>query len=87
MAWGMDHQAIEAGLGPAFILTIGIFAIALAAIVVPWINEATAALAGAVLLWLVHYVGGTFSPALRIASFEESMAYVDWNVIFLVLGL
>jgi Na+/H+ antiporter NhaD/arsenite permease-like protein len=73
--------------GPAFVASLGIFLIALAGIVVPWVHETTAALAGAVLLWLVHYVGGTFWPALRITSFQESMAYVDWNVIFLVVGM
>jgi Na+/H+ antiporter NhaD/arsenite permease-like protein len=73
--------------GPAFLASLGIFLIALAGIVVPWVHETAAALAGAVLLWLVHYVGGTFWPALRITSFQESMAYVDWNVIFLVVGM
>jgi Na+/H+ antiporter NhaD/arsenite permease-like protein len=73
--------------GPAFFASLGIFLIALVAIVVPWIHETAAALAGAVLLWLVHYVGGTFWPALQIASFQESMTFVDWNVIFLIVGM
>jgi len=71
----------------AFVVSLGIFLVTLVAIVAPWIHETAAALAGAVLLWLVSYVGGTFWPALRITSFDESMAYVDWNVIFLVLGM
>ncbi|RPI58230.1 MAG: hypothetical protein EHM56_02325, partial [Chloroflexi bacterium] len=72
---------------PAFLVSLGIFLIVLAGIVVPWVHETIAALAGAVLLWLVHYVGGTVWPPLRIAGFQESMAYVDWNVIFLILGM
>ncbi len=71
----------------AFAVSLGIFLVTLVAIVVPWIHETTAALAGAVLLWLVSYVGGAFWPELRIASFDESMTSVDWNVIFLVLGM
>ncbi len=72
---------------PAFVASLGIFLITLAGIVVPWVHETIAALAGAVLLWLVHYVGGTLWPALHIAGFQESMAFVDWNVIFLILGM
>ena len=80
--------AEPAGAGRmAFAVSLGIFLVTLVAIVVPWIHETAAALAGAVLLWLVSYVGGAFWPELRIASFDESMAHVDWDVIFLVLGM
>jgi len=85
--WRAALLTSRGGYGPAFYASLGIFLIALAGIVVPWMHETAAALAGAVLLWLVHYIGGTFWPALQIASFQESMAYVDWNVIFLVLGM
>jgi Na+/H+ antiporter NhaD/arsenite permease-like protein len=50
-------------------------------------HETSAALLGAVAVWLVHYVGGTFFPALEIIDFDEAMAFVDWNVIFLILGM
>ncbi len=32
MEWGMDQQAIEAGLGPAFFLSLGIFLLVVLAI-------------------------------------------------------
>lgn len=79
--------AASGGYGPAFYVSLAIFLLALAGIIMPWVHETAAALASAVLLWLVHYVGGTLDPALRITGFEESIAYVDWNVIFLVLGM
>lgn len=85
--WRVAPPGSEGGYGAAFLVSLGVFAIALAAIVVPWVHETAAALLGAVLLWLVHYVGGTFWPSLRIIGFYESMALVDWNVIFLVLGM
>jgi Na+/H+ antiporter NhaD/arsenite permease-like protein len=50
-------------------------------------HETAAALLGTVVIWLVHYAGGTFFPSLRIIGFEESMRFVDWNVIFLILGM
>jgi len=86
-SWRGILPASGSDYGPAFFASLGIFLIALVGIVVPWMHETTAVLAGAVLLWLVHYVGGTFWPALQIAGFDESMAFVDWNVIFLVLGM
>ena len=50
-------------------------------------HETAAALLGAVAVWLVHYVGGTFVPELHLIGFEEAMNSVDWNVIFLILGM
>ncbi len=50
-------------------------------------HETTAALLGAVAVWLVHYIGGTFFPSLQIIGFDEAMAFVNWNVIFLILGM
>jgi Na+/H+ antiporter NhaD/arsenite permease-like protein len=73
--------------GPAFFISLGIFLFVLLAIVLRWMHETTAALLGAVLLWLVHYLGGSALPSLRIVSFDESIAAVDWNVIFLILGM
>jgi len=59
----------------------------LAAIGLRWMHETSAALLGAVAVWLVHYIGGTFFPALEIIDFDEAMAFVDWNVVFLILGM
>lgn len=72
---------------PSFFITLGIFLLVLLAIGFRWMHETAAVLAGAVTLWLIHYVGGTFSPSLHIIGFDQAMAFVDWNVIFLVLGM
>jgi Na+/H+ antiporter NhaD/arsenite permease-like protein len=40
-----------------------------------------------VAIWLVHYIGGTLSPGLHIITFDQAIAFIDWNVIFLVLGM
>jgi Na+/H+ antiporter NhaD/arsenite permease-like protein len=50
-------------------------------------HETAAALLGAAAVWLVHYIGGTFFPSLHIINFEESMTFVDWNVIWLIMGM
>ena len=80
-------QAPDATRRPAFVLSIGIFLFVFAAISLRWMHETTAALLGAVAVWLVHYVAGTLFPSVRIIGFEESMGFVDWNVIFLILGM
>lgn len=72
---------------PSFFITLGIFLLVLLAIGFRWMHETAAVLSGAVALWLVHYVGGTFFPSLHIIGFDQAMAFVDWNVIFLVLGM
>ena len=71
----------------SFFVTVVIFLFVLAAIGFRWMHETSAALLGAVAMWLAHYVGGTFFPALKIIDFDEAMAFVDWNVIFLTLGM
>ena len=85
--WWLLGLAADEGYGPSFVLSIGIFLIVFAAISLRWMHETAAALMGAVAVWLVHYVGGSFFPELRLLSFEESMGFVDWNVIFLILGM
>ncbi|MBN1660490.1 MAG: anion permease [Anaerolineae bacterium] len=72
---------------PSFLFAAAIFCLVFAAISLRWMHETAAALSGIVAMWLVHYVGGTWTPALRVISFEEAMAFVDWNVIFLILGM
>jgi len=72
---------------PSFALSIGIFLFVFAAISLRWMHETAAALLGAVAVWLVHYIGSAFFPSLGIIGFEESMTFVDWNVIFLILGM
>jgi Na+/H+ antiporter NhaD/arsenite permease-like protein len=85
--WWLISIAADEGYGPSFVLSIGIFLLVFAAISLRWMHETAAALLGAVAVWLVHYIGGAFSPTLYNLSFEKSMQFVDWNVIFLILGM
>ncbi len=79
--------APQGAQGPSFFLSSGLFLLVFVAISLRWMHETAAALLGAVAVWLVHYVGGTLFPDLHIIDFEASMAFVDWNVIFLILGM
>ncbi|MEA3441558.1 MAG: SLC13 family permease [Chloroflexota bacterium] len=71
----------------AAIVSIVIFLLVFAAISLRLLNEAAAALLGAVTVFLVTYIGGTFNEELSILPFEYAMMFVDWNVIFLILGM
>jgi Na+/H+ antiporter NhaD/arsenite permease-like protein len=86
-AWWLLSRGSEATYNPSALAAVGIFLLVFAAISLRWMHETAAALLGAVAVWLVHYVGGTLFPSLRIVGFEEAMAFVDWNVIFLILGM
>ncbi len=85
--WWLAAPGASAGYGPSFAISAGIFLFVLAAISLRWMHETAAALLGAVAVWLAHYIGGTVFPSLNIIGFEESMTFVDWNVIFLILGM
>jgi len=85
--WWLLAHPTEGGYGPSFFISISIFLFVFAAISLRWMHETAAALLGAAAVWLVHYIGGTFFPALHIIDFEESMTFVDWNVIWLILGM
>jgi Na+/H+ antiporter NhaD/arsenite permease-like protein len=85
--WWLLTRAPDGDPGPSFFISSGIFLFVFAAISLRWMHETAAALLGAVAVWLVHYVGGAFFPTLRIVDFEEAMRFVDWNVIFLILGM
>jgi Na+/H+ antiporter NhaD/arsenite permease-like protein len=85
--WWLLSQPTEGGHGPAFFISTSIFLLVFAAISLRWMHETAAALLGAAAVWLVHYIGGTYFPALHIIDFEESMAFVDWNVIWLIMGM
>ncbi len=85
--WWLLAQPTDGGYGPAFFISTSIFLLVFAAISLRWMHETAAALLGAAAVWLVHYIGGTFFPALHIIDFEESMTFVDWNVIWLIMGM
>ena len=51
------------------------------------LHNTLAALAGTSLLFFISYLGHPINENLFIFSFDKAMAYVDWNVIFLIMGM
>lgn len=52
-----------------------------------FLHNTLAAFAGASLLLGISYLGAPLSPDLHIFSFNQAVTYIDWNVIFLVMGM
>ena len=86
-AEGSGRESSAAIAVASAVISTGIFVFVFAAISLRWMHETAAALLGAVAVWLFHYVGGAVLPGLHILDFEGAMSFVDWNVIFLILGM
>ncbi|MDX1689253.1 MAG: SLC13 family permease [Candidatus Promineifilaceae bacterium] len=72
---------------PAFWLAAAIFVLMLILIAVGSIHNTLAALVGAALIFAVSYLGPLVTEDLFIFDFARALRYVDWNVIFLIMGM
>jgi len=71
----------------SFWIAAFIFVAVLLLIAFEFLHSATSALAGISLLLLISYIGGAFHPGLTIFTFEQAIEYIDWEVIFLLIGM
>jgi Na+/H+ antiporter NhaD/arsenite permease-like protein len=78
----LDRE-INAGFWAATLIFLGVILL----IAFEKLHSTTAALTGLSALFLVSYVGGTLNPDLFIFSFERGLSYINWEVIFLVMGM
>jgi Na+/H+ antiporter NhaD/arsenite permease-like protein len=72
---------------PAFWIATLIFVVVLILIATGILHNTLAALVGAATLYLVSYLGHPLVEDLFIFDFQRSLGYIDWNVIFLVMGM
>jgi Na+/H+ antiporter NhaD/arsenite permease-like protein len=79
--------APEPSFGIGTIISTCIFLLVFLSISFHLLHETAAALLGAVAVLLMTYVGGHFNPDLKLLTFENAMVIVDWNVIFLIMGM
>lgn len=73
--------------GMAVLISTGIFVIVFLTISFHLLHETAAALLGAVAVFLITYIGGHYNPDLKLLTFDDAMMVVDWNVIFLIMGM
>jgi Na+/H+ antiporter NhaD/arsenite permease-like protein len=78
---------LERQINPAFWIATVIFAGVLVLIATGVLHNTLSALVGAALLFMISYLGHPISEGLYIFDFESALGYIDWNVIFLVMGM
>jgi Na+/H+ antiporter NhaD/arsenite permease-like protein len=83
----MPETQLSRRIGPAFWIASAIFLTALVLIATGFLHNTLAALVGAAGIFAVSYLGGAFREDLFILGFEDSLRYIDWNVIFLIMGM
>jgi Na+/H+ antiporter NhaD/arsenite permease-like protein len=83
----VDELALERRISAGFWAAAAIFLAVLLVIAFEKLHSTTAALAGLSAVFLVTFIGGAFFPGLYIIDFERALTYINWEVIFLVMGM
>jgi Na+/H+ antiporter NhaD/arsenite permease-like protein len=83
----LDDIVVERRITPGFWVATLSFVLVLGLIALEKLHKTTAALLGAALVLGVSFVGGAINPNLFIFNFEQALGYVDFDVIFLVMGM
>jgi Na+/H+ antiporter NhaD/arsenite permease-like protein len=72
---------------PAFFIATATFLVVFGLISFRVIHETVAALLGAITILAITYALGTFNDEFWIISFERAITFIDFNVIFLIMGM
>lgn len=92
-AKGIEHYTARVGVtlqryqGAAFWLALLILVGIYVLISLELVHRTLAALLGAALVLVITHTIGHFDEAYRLLTFEQSLKAVDWNVIFLLMGM
>ncbi len=71
----------------AFWIASVIFVGVLVMIATGMLHNTLAALVGVALIFVISYLGHPLDENLFIFDFSRSLSYIDWNVIFLIMGM
>ena len=83
----VDTIELERRIDVSFWVASLVFLIVLLLIAFEFLHSATAALAGISTIFLVSYIGGAYFPSLKILTFDQAIEYIDWKVVFLLIGM
>lgn len=78
---------LDRKIDASFFVATGIFFLVLILIAFEVMHNTTASLTAMSLVFMISSVGGAFLPDLYIFSLEKALTYINWEVIFLVLGM
>ena len=77
------HRRITPGFWVATLVFAGIILL----IILEKVHATTAALLGMGVIFLVHYLVGAQNPDWRIVGFDRALDYINWSVVFLIIGM
>jgi len=83
----LPTTVLEHRVGAAFWFVTLVFVVTMFFIATERLHKTTAALAGAALILIVSQVAGLFAPGWKILGFEGAMRAIDFEVIFLLIGM
>lgn len=83
----LEEIIMERHIGIAFWIATLIFVCMLGLIATETLHNTLAALLGVSLLFGISYLGGAINDSLFIYEFTTAIDFVDWNVIFLIMGM
>ncbi len=83
----IDDVTLERQISTGFWVATIVFVGVLLLIAFELLHSTTAALAGVSIIFLTSYIGGAINPNLFIFSFERGLSFIDWEVVFLVMGM
>lgn len=81
------HVELSRAITPAFWIAAGILLLVYVIIALELMHRTLAALMGAGIILFVSYTFGTFSSDYFILSYEDAIGAIDFNVIFLLMGM
>lgn len=83
----LDPLVLKREVGPAFYVSALILVLIYVLISLEVMHRTLAALLGAALMLIISYTIGSLNPSYYILSYESAIEHVDWNVIFLLMGM
>jgi Na+/H+ antiporter NhaD/arsenite permease-like protein len=78
---------LERRVNASFWVVTGIFAAMLVVMAVERLHNTVAALTAMVLILAASLLGGSLHPDLHVFTFDQALSYIDFEVIFLLLGM
>jgi Na+/H+ antiporter NhaD/arsenite permease-like protein len=83
----MQQITLPRQISLGFWIATAIFLMVLVLIATGLVHNTLAALLGSSLLFAISYLGTPIREDLFIFNFHDALGYVDWNVIFLIMGM
>ena len=83
----VSEMVFERKIDASFWAATAVFVLVLLVIALELMHSTTASLAAMSSIFLISFVGGAISPNWFIFDFETALSYINWEVIFLVMGM